>query len=301
MRADHRTSIADVACSSFTGLLVLVTVICRDRVPDWRSLALQFATALVLYAGATWGLRKMRDGFWAVALRTAVVVTLFGFLFGAVANLQHVLVRGWMDESVLAFERAATGVDPTFWLQRYVHYGLTEIMMFAYVIYVPMLPGVALLCYRSAGAGAAYDYLLRYALVNIVCFTGFILFPVAGPLYHQPVIYTVPLDGGIFTWCGEWIRHNAQYAGGSLPSAHCAVASIMLAMLCRYDRKSFRVALPIVLILYVSTVYGRYHYASDAVAGILTALAFVSPTRGKGVDHERSGYGRHRVYWQRAR
>ena len=275
-------SIADTACSAFTALLLILALLLHDRVPGWQVLALQLTVTLVLYTGITRWLRRQPDGAWTVILRTAVVISLFAYLFDAVANLQHVLVRDWMDGSVLAFERTAIGVDPSIWLQRYAGPRLTEFMMFAYVFYVPMLPAVALLCYQSAGPEAAHDYLLRLSLVEIACFTGFILFPVAGPLYYQPQVYTVPLGGGFFTWCAEWIRSHAHYAGGSLPSPHCAVSSVMLAMLYRYDRRSFRVALPLVLTIYVSTVYGRYHYVSDGVAGILAAAAILSPKFGTG-------------------
>ncbi len=292
--------IVDAVCSAFTGLLLLATVACRDRVSDWQLLALQMATALALFTSVTWGVRRMRGSFLAVALRTSAVIVLLSFLFGAVANLQHILVRGWMDDSVLTLERAVTGVDPSVWLQRLVQPLVTETMMFAYVVYVPLLPGVALLCYRTSGANAAYDYLLRLALADMACFIGFILLPVAGPLYHQRELYTVPLDGGFFTWCGEWIRHNAQYAGGSIPSPHCACSTVMLAMLHRYDRKSFWVALPVVLILYVATVYGRYHYAADGLIGILVATAVVSPALGKGAVYARARYRRNRIHWQRA-
>jgi membrane-associated phospholipid phosphatase len=46
----------------------------------------------------------------------------------------------------------------------------------------------------------------------------------------------------------------------------------MWIMAYRYYRPSFWVLAPIVLSLYVSTFYGRYHYVTDAVTGILVAF-----------------------------
>jgi membrane-associated phospholipid phosphatase len=34
----------------------------------------------------------------------------------------------------------------------------------------------------------------------------------------------------------------------------------------------FRVLFPLVILIYVSTVYGRYHYVSDGVAGIIAGF-----------------------------
>jgi membrane-associated phospholipid phosphatase len=48
----------------------------------------------------------------------------------------------------------------------------------------------------------------------------------------------------------------------------------------RHCRWLFWLLAPIVLTLYVSTVYGRYHYASDAVTGIALALAVVAVAPG---------------------
>jgi membrane-associated phospholipid phosphatase len=98
------------------------------------------------------------------------------------------------------------------------------------------------------------------------------LFPVAGPIPHIGSLYSVPLEGYIWTWLGEAIRHNAHYIGGTIPSPHAAAATIMWIMAYRYHRPSFWILSPIVLSLYVSTFYGRYHYVTDAIIGIIVAF-----------------------------
>ena len=265
----------DVVCSAFVRLLLALTIIFAERVPEWQTLAIQFSVASVLYLILAWIINKMPEGFSAMAVRTATVLGLFGFLFGAVAGLQHIFIEGWKDDVLLSLERSLTGTESTLFLQKFTHPFLTEGMMFAYVIYTPLLPLVAFICFWSAGTRASNEYLLNLSLANVACDLGFIFFPVASPMYYQRELYTIPLHGGFFTWCGEWMRHNVHYAGGSLPSPHCAAATVMLLMLYRYNRKVFFVAFPTILILYVSTVYGRYHYAWDGVAGIITAVLVV--------------------------
>ena len=46
-------------------------------------------------------------------------------------------------------------------------------------------------------------------------------------------------------------------------------------MLYRHYRKGCYVALPVFLLLYVATVYGRFHYVTDAITGILTAALVI--------------------------
>lgn len=265
----------NTVCVSFTALLLILTISFTKRVPDWQSLSLEFLLVMMGYLVGVWFVGKIKNDFRKIALLTSIVLALFALLFGAVAGLQHILVEDWMDGALITFENFLIGTESSLYLQKFVHPLLTEAMMFSYVLYVPMLPLVSLICFWSGGARASVEYLLNLSFVNALCYAGFILFPVASPMYYQPELYTQPLVGGFFTWCGEWMRQNAHYAGGSLPSPHCAAGTVMLIMLYRYHRKLFYVALPIVLLLYISTVYGRYHYVWDGIAGIVSALFVV--------------------------
>jgi membrane-associated phospholipid phosphatase len=185
-----------------------------------------------------------------------------------------------MDAQVLSFETRFTGVDATLFFQNHMNTVLTEIMMFAYVSYIPLLPLISLICFWSMDHNAAHDYLFNLGYAYIVCYIGFMLFPVASPLYHQKELYYIPFDGGLFTWCGEWMRHNVHFAGGSLPSPHCAASTVMIGMMWRYNRRLYWILLPLVLMIYISTVYGRYHYVSDGAVGIITGFFVLRTSKG---------------------
>ena len=290
----NESSLSSMRCTlhvtllAFVYALLLVTVWFPDTNPDWKTLAARFVLAGTAYAGVVWSVNRfVRRETSRLFLYTVTVLALNGFLFGAVGPLQHIFIPTWMDTTVLAWEFAVMGTDVCLWMNQFVNPWLTEWMMFAYVIYVPLLLIVALICLKSAGPRAATDYLLNLSLGNMVCFTGFILFPVAGPMVHYPEQFTAPLNGWFFTWCGEWMRSNAHYPGGCLPSPHCAASTVMLVMVYRYRRGLFFALLPIVLTIYVSTVYGRYHYASDSVAGIAAAVIVLklSPLVVRGVEY----------------
>jgi membrane-associated phospholipid phosphatase len=193
-------------------------------------------------------------------------------LFLAVDKLQLILHGRFLDDLILRVENAVFGLQPTLWLERFTQPLTTEWMMFAYVFYFVMYPLVCALAYFKHGEEAMEDYFFVLGLTNILCDLGFILCPVAGPMSVMAQSYTVRLDGYLFTWLGEQVRSQFHYPGGSLPSPHCAAATIMWAMAWRYCRPVFWMLLPVVLSLYVSTFFCRYHYVSDAVAGIVTAV-----------------------------
>jgi membrane-associated phospholipid phosphatase len=208
-------------------------------------------------------------------VHTSALLLLYSFLFQAVGGYQHLIFSGWMDQMLISWEESIYGIELSLLMQHIVTPPLTEWMMFTYMIYVPLLPAVAFFCYRSAGADGATEYLLALATGYTVCYIGFILFPVASQLYYYPEQYTVPLEGGFFTWCGEWLRANGHYAGGSIPSPHCAAGTVMMLMLYRYNRAAWAATLPIVLTIYVAIVYARYHYVADGLAGILVGVLAV--------------------------
>ena len=172
---------------------------------------------------------------------------------------------------MLDFEQYVFGVQPTLWIEHFTTPWLTEWMMFSYVIYVPLYPVLCGIIYYKHGEAPMEEYFFTLGLTNILCDIGFILFPVASPMYWIKDLYTVPLDGYVWTALGEFMRSNLHYAGGSIPSPHAAAATIMWVMAYRYHRLTFWIISPIIVTLYVSTFYGRYHYLTDAVVGIAVA------------------------------
>jgi len=54
-----------------------------------------------------------------------------------------------------------------------------------------------------------------------------------------------------------------------MPSSHVAVALVVLVYARRHHRLLYYLLSPLVASLLISTVYGRFHYISDVVAGLL--------------------------------
>lgn len=280
---DKRFTIGKLQLRATDGLILTaltffsaLAIIFYPRVEGWWLLVLKNLAIAAVYITFNYFSESTKKKFWKFFLRMAAIVLTYAYLFGAVDKLQLILYGHWMDDYVLDLEQYVFSVQPTLWLEDYISKPLTEWMMFAYVIYIPMYPVLCGIIYYVRGELATEDYYFTLGFTNILCDIGFILFPVAGPIPHIGSLYTVPLDGYIWTWLGEFIRHNAHYIGGTIPSPHCAAATIMWIMAYKYYRPSFWILTPIVLSLYISTFYGRYHYVTDAVIGVLVAfIAFI--------------------------
>jgi membrane-associated phospholipid phosphatase len=244
------------------------------RIDGWWMILIKNLAVGAAYILCNHFSKRTTVNFLRFFLRVAAVTLTYAYLFGAVDKFQLLIHGKWMDGCVLDFEQWAFGVQPTLWMEQFISKPLTEWMMFSYVIYVPMYPILCGIIYYLRGESPMEDYFFTLGLTNILCDIGFILFPVASPMYYIKQLYTVPLEGWIWTFLGECMRKYLHFAGGSIPSPHAAAATIMWIMAYRYHRPSFWVLSPIVLSLYISTFYGRYHYLTDAAAGI--AVAFIA-------------------------
>jgi membrane-associated phospholipid phosphatase len=203
-------------------------------------------------------------------LHSSFVFLFFAYFFGLSSKFQLLIHTDWMDAKLIGIDITIFGQELSLKLESIVTPYLTEAMMFAYVFYLPLLIITAIVVYRSANQNGLAEYLFVLSLGYIFCYIGFILFPVASQMYFMPDKYSVSLEGGLFTYLSELIRNNLHFRGGSLPSPHCAAATTILWACYKYNKNIFFVILPSVILLYISTVYGRFHYSMDVIAGILT-------------------------------
>ena len=250
----------------------LLAIIFFNRIEGWWILVLKNIVVAVAYILFNRLSEHTSNKFWRFFIRVAAVTLTYAYLFGAVDKFQLLIHGRWMDDYVLDFEQWVFNVQPTLWIEDFISKPLTEWMMFSYVIYVPMYPVLCGIIYYLRGELAMEDYFFTLGFTNILCDIGFILFPVASPMYYIKQLYTVPLDGWVWTFLGECMRKYLHFAGGSIPSPHTAAATIMWVMAYRYHRPSFWVLTPVILSLYISTFYCHFHYVTDAVVGILVAF-----------------------------
>ncbi len=245
----------------------------------WGGIVLANMSAFIVFMAANLMAQRTASRPLRFLLRTLSIQLVLLYIYNMSLRHQLIIFSQWHDQVVIDMEARLLGVAPTVWLQRFVTPWLTEWMMFCYVFYVPVYPLLSLLIYRGQGEEQNEDYLFHIAFAILLCTVGFMIFPVAGPMRHIGDLHTVPLRGHFFTAVSELIRNRVHNPGGTIPSIHCAAATIMWWMAYRYARPAFYILAPVILSLYVSTVYGRFHYLFDVFVGI--AAAFLVMALGK--------------------
>jgi membrane-associated phospholipid phosphatase len=104
----------------------------------------------------------------------------------------------------------------------------------------------------------------------------FILLPVDSPYYLSPRLGR-PLAGHLFFDLAHEVSARGGARGGAFPSAHVSGTVLVTLVAWRYQRPLAYLLVPFTLGVMVATVYGRFHYVLDALAGAgLSAVVFAA-------------------------
>ncbi|UCE78065.1 MAG: phosphatase PAP2 family protein [Nitrospiraceae bacterium] len=202
-------------------------------------------------------------------------------IFESLGYMVHTVQPRDIDHILVKIDYMIFHGHPTVLLERFINPLLTDIMQLAYISYyfLPIILGISLKVKKN-------DQLFDRSLFLIIfCFylsyIGYLLMPALGPRYTINHLHALDLDGWIiFEPIQEalnWLEGNKRDA---FPSGHTGVALTVLYCAYLYEKKIFWIYLPIVILLILSTVYCRYHYVVDVLAGIL--LAFITIVIGNG-------------------
>jgi membrane-associated phospholipid phosphatase len=202
-------------------------------------------------------------------LRYLYPILMYVFLYKAIDPFMLSVHSDWMDKYINHIEFFVFGNEPTILLQKIVTPVLTEILKFAYFSYYFIVFVPALYFYFAKKEKIFDEYVESVSIAFYICYIGFVLFPVQGPRYEFSGFYTVNLDGYFFTRLQDFIMAKGSTHGGCMPSSHVAASCMAWRVINRHFKKMSYFLLPLVILLCFSTVYHRYHYFSDVVAGLI--------------------------------
>ncbi|MBI5527380.1 MAG: phosphatase PAP2 family protein [Deltaproteobacteria bacterium] len=213
-------------------------------------------------------------------IRNWFPLVLITFVYENFHDLTDLIHPRVVDGALRRADAALFGVEPVLALQAITTPWLTEGMTAAYALFF-FYPALFLLILHVRGEAIRFR---EMALALSLCFylglLGCVLVPAIGPRYHMAAEFTVPLDGIWITGRAAAIWNNLEsIKRDCFPSLHTAISTIALIYLWRYrrtwrgGRTMLSVCVPLVACLWCSTVYLRYHWVVDVLAGWALAVA----------------------------
>lgn len=213
------------------------------------------------------------EGF-PTAVRLLYPAALFLFFYRQTGGTMFLAFDGFLDEQLTAFEKSVFGINPTIYIDRHLlNVWLNEIFSFGYFAYYFLIPLFLLAVFYRREYDIIKSYLYAACLAFFISYILFFLYPLEGPRWHFALDYIHTVDGPAFRPLTELVIAKGAVRGGCMPSSHFAVALVTLMFSFKYYRRAGWILLPVVTALAVGTVWGRYHYVSDVIAGGIIGLA----------------------------
>jgi membrane-associated phospholipid phosphatase len=170
--------------------------------------------------------------------------------------------------------------NPTVWLERIHSPALTEFLQIAYTLFVPAVLAIAFILWKKGRIPEFQYYAFLIALGFLASYLGYLCVPARGPRFLLKNLQHIPLQG-------LWLFQGMQGALDRLESAHydCFPSGhTELTILAWWgsrlvSNRLYRIYLAYTPLIIFATVYLRYHYTVDVLAGVVLAsvLIFAAP------------------------
>jgi hypothetical protein len=175
------------------------------------------------------------------------------------------------DRLVQSWDQALFGLQPSYaWIRMWPFPPVAWVLHLAYLSYYMLVVGAPLGLWLSGRREDAGRAIVGIMSTFYVCYSIFLFFPVAGPRYSFPLAVNEATATAPARWAQQLLNTGASW-GTAFPSSHVAV-SIVAALSALASWRVFGAILMVVAVLLtIGTVYGQFHYALDALAGLVLA------------------------------
>jgi membrane-associated phospholipid phosphatase len=188
--------------------------------------------------------------------------------------------RGTADATLARMDFALFRVNPTVWIERLHLPLLTEYLQIIYALFIPALLLVALILWRRRRMNDFRRYSFLLALGFLLSYLFYFLVPARGPRFLLSDLHQSNFEG---VWMAGWFRDLLDRLEGihydCFPSGHTLLTLLAWWSTRRLSRLLFFAFTIFTVSQIFSTLYLRYHYAIDLVAGALFAVLILLTRR----------------------
>jgi membrane-associated phospholipid phosphatase len=281
---------ATQAYMALVGLLILLFH--NSTVPAWPRFLAAHAAGLVLVhmliqVQARWRSARLLD-----FLRHFYPVLLYTAFFVETGSLNRMFFQEYLDPQVAQWEQQLFGCQPSvLFMQKLPWLAVSELFYISYFSYYIMIGGVGIALFLRSRQ-QFFHYISVVSFLFYVCYLIYIVLPVIGSraFFRQVEGYALPavtqqlavtdaypdaVRAGVFFQTMKWVYRVFEAPGAAFPSSHVAVALCTVFFSFRYLRPIRYFHLALAVLLCFATVYCRYHYVVDVLAGLVTAAVVI--------------------------
>lgn len=180
------------------------------------------------------------------------------------------------DKALIQLDYSIFGGHPTVWMERLANPIVTEYLQIIYTTFyfLPIILAFILFHRKTYDDFDFFTFIMVFGFY--LSYLGYFIVPAIGPRFTLDHLQTFPVTG---LWATDAIRQTLDKLENiqrdAFPSGHTEMTVLAMIYAFKYSRKYFYVLLIIGTSLIFSTVYLRYHYVVDVIAGIALAVGVV--------------------------
>lgn len=179
------------------------------------------------------------------------------------------------DQELYNIDRWLLGVNPTVWIERFINPYLTELMYILYFFYFPMPLIILGYLYQKKQYKALDKALVFMFITYYGAYLLYFAVPALGPRFYPELVarQKVSLDG---LWLTDLIRNTISSLEhnkfDAFPSLHTAITLATVIIVVQYRKKWLWFFIPVMIGIFISLIYCRYHYFIDMIGGVVWTL-----------------------------
>jgi len=248
------------------GVFILITGI-AGKLDRWWLYFGHHVIVFVVVIIFTQKFTSKKRNLWSF-LRYFYPILIFGSAYRETHDIDQIFFRLPLDYYIAHWDEMLFGFQPSIeFATKFSWPWFSELMHMGYFSYFLLIPLIPIIWWLKKDYSMVSRRIFNVAFTFLLCYTIFIILPVQGPRVQLPGALNFPRTGYIFAPFFGWLFREMGIAGAAFPSSHCAVATVVLISSYLDFKKITPLTTVIVLLLYLSTVYGRFHYGVDVIYG----------------------------------
>ena len=276
---------ADLLIIGFLTVLSVINILFLNRIPQWRMLVIINALSVIFILLLAYARHMTRSRVCAFIHDWYVAPAVFFSFKELYFMIRPIHFGRDFDDVLIAIDRWMFGVNPTEWLMQFAHPVLTELLQIAYTSFYFLFLIVGYELYRRRTSDAFHYFMFVCVYGFYLSYLGYFLLPAVGPRFtlHDfsaldndlPGLWLTPYLRWFVNW-GESIPmgvpNEIAIVGTQrdvFPSGHTMMTLVLMQLSTRFRVRTRYLIYVTGALLIVATVYQRYHYVIDLIAGAL--------------------------------
>jgi membrane-associated phospholipid phosphatase len=276
---------ADTICLAFLQIYTLINLVFWNRIEAWvLNIALNCIITVAIFILAYYA--ETKNSKFLTALHRWYLYGLVFYIYRQSSFLGNPIHGRDYDIIFITIDHWIFGGDPTIWMFQFSHPIITELLQIAYFSYyfLIIIVGLEVMLRKTVNDMDYTAFIIAYGF--LLSYVGYLTLPAVGPRFtlHDFHHLSQELPGLLFTEPMRAFLNAAENTSYTVvnpaatvhrnvfPSGHTEITLILVYLCYRYALKVKTGVIITVALLIIATVYLRYHYVIDLVAGAATAL-----------------------------